>query len=327
MTAETPSPELLARYLAGSARGAERAAVAAWAADPANRRELERLTAAWRSSPASQAWEVDRAWQRVAGQLDTAADRGRALPFRSRAPLLAAAAAVLLMLGAGWLWTVMRTGPLPPAIHLTQAGEQREVTLPDGSRIVLAPRSELRVAAGFGEPIRRVDLRGEAWFEVEHDAARPFLVHAAGTITEDLGTEFLVRELPGGTGVEVALVSGSASLRHEGEGAADAVTLAPRDLARLSRGDRRAQVTHQAALDTVVSWRSGFLTFDDAPLDVVRAALERWHGLVVVLADPALGARRFSGSLPLGSAADALEVLRIALGVTMDRQGTTVVVR
>lgn len=326
MTAQAPSPELLARYLAGSATDAERAAVAAWAAQPANHRELERLAAAWRATPAAQAWGVDRAWQRVAGQLDAAPTTDRVPHFRHRAPLLAAAA-VILMVGAGWLWTVMRLAPAPPAVYVTQAGEQRSVTLPDGSRILLAPHSELRVAADFGQPIRRVDLRGEAWFEVEHDATRPFLVHAAGTITEDLGTEFLVRELPGGGGVEVALVSGSASLRHAGEGAADAVTLAPNDRARLARGDRRARVTHEAALDTMVSWRRGFLTFEDAPLDAVRAALERWHGLVVVLVDPGLGARRFTGSLPLGSADDALEVLRIALGVTMDRQGTVVVVR
>jgi len=327
MHSETPSPDLLARYLSGAATDAERAVVAAWAADPAHRRELEQLGAVWQAEPADAEWDVDRAWRQVAARLEPASAPVRALRFKPRSPLLAIAAAALLVAGAGWLWTVSRPDPVAPGIYATVEGEQRRLTLPDGSRILLAPRSELRVAPDYGRPTRRVDLRGEAWFEVEHDAERPFLVHAAGTITEDLGTEFLVRELPGGVGVEVALVTGSASLRREGEASSAAVTLEPNDLARLARGDTRAQVTRAVTLDPVVSWRHGFLTFEDATLDTVRAELERWYGLVVVLADPALGARRFTGPLPLLSADDALEVLRIALGVELERQGTTVLVR
>jgi len=320
-------PDLLARHLAGEATDAERAAVEAWAVTPERRRELDQLKAAWRPARAEASWDVDRAWRRVAGRLDEKPTVVYRNPFMPRSPILAMAAAVLLLVGAAWLWSQFRPGTAAPAIYATHAGERRAVDLADGTRIVLAPGSELQVAGDYGREIRRVDLRGEAWFEVKHDAERPFLVHAAGTITEDLGTEFLVQELPGGAGVRVALVSGSASLRHEGEPADAGVTLSANEIGLLAPGQATARVERDASLGALVAWPQGRLEFEDARLAEVAAAITRWYGIPVVLADGSLAERRFTGTLRLGALDDALEVLRLSLGVQADRRADTLVVR
>jgi anti-sigma factor RsiW len=75
---------LLARYLGGEATPAERAVVEAWAADPANARELERLQAVWRSGQGSENWDTEAAWRRVAGQLEQPPEAGRRLAFKPR---------------------------------------------------------------------------------------------------------------------------------------------------------------------------------------------------------------------------------------------------
>jgi transmembrane sensor len=326
MTSNPMTSELLARYLGGEATPAERAAVEAWAAVPANAQELERLQAVWRSCQGSENWDPAAAWRREAGQQAQPPEAGRRLAFKPRSPILAMAAALLLPVGTAWLWRLARPGIGSPAISITQAGEQRTVDLPDGSRVVLAPTSELRVAGDYGRRARRVELMGEAWFEVEHDAARPFLVSAAGTITEDLGTEFLVRELADGRGVEVVLQSGSASLRWEGQDAGEAVVLVPSDLARLADGDLRASVQSGAPVDALLGWRDGRLAFAEAPAAEVARQLMRWFPVVVDL-DSTLAPRRFTGTLQLGALDLALEVWTTALGAQHTRRADTVFVR
>jgi len=324
--ADTLSTNLLARYLGGEATDAERAEVEAWARVEANGKELERLKAIWHPAPEQQ-WNVEDAWQRVSARLDAPAEVEALFPRRRLGWDVALAAAVVLALGAGAVWRAMRvTASSPAMVVATAAGERRTVDLTDGSQVILAPGSQLTIPGDYGEDTRRVDLQGEAWFAVEHDASRPFLVHAAGTITEDLGTEFLVQELPGGAGVRVALVSGSASLRPE-SGPAAAVTLLPNDIGTLAAGDTAVQVERGVRLDALVAWSSGRLEFEDAPLAEVATAMARWYGMPVVLADSALASRRFTGTLRLEALDDALEVLRLSLGVRALRQGDTLIVR
>lgn len=324
--ADTLSSDLLARYLSGEASDAERAEVEAWARVEANGRELERLTAIWHPAP-DQRWNVEDAWQRVAARLDRPAEVETVFPRRRLGWDVALAAAVVLALGAGAVWRVMRVSTnLPAMVVATTAGERRTVDLTDGTRIILAPGSQLAVAGSYGRDERRVELRGEAWFTVTHDAERPFLVYAAGTITEDLGTEFLVQELPDGAGVRVALVSGSASLRSDG-GSAAAVTLLPNDIGTLAVGDTAVQVERGVRLDALVAWSNGRLEFENAPLSEVAAALTRWYGVSVVMADSSFFDRRFSGTLRLDALDDALEVLRLSLGLQTARRADTLVIR
>lgn len=323
---ESISSELLARYLAGEAEPWERAAVEAWAsADPANAQELDRLRTLW-SVPSGSEWDVDRAWDRVAERLD----RPALLPSRRRAVLPIALAASLAMgvLGAWLVWRLVRpVGPEVPAVFVTAAGEQRNIDLPDGTRIALAPSSELRVAPAYGRTERRVDLEGEAWFAVWHDTSRPFRVHAGATTVEDLGTEFVVRAIPGANLVRVVVVSGSASLRRAGAPAEDGVVLAARDVGTLAADETRPTVVRDAEVGPLIGWHEGRLDFEDAPLDSVVAELSRWYGVTFRLADAGLGARPFTGPLRLDDLDDALEVLTLSLGVHAERLGDTVVVR
>lgn len=320
---DQPSSETLARVLSGQGTPEEHRDVERWAtADAANASELERLRACWLPGPEG-AWDVDRAWHTVSQRLDQPVER---LAVRRFPVPLRIAASIALALGAALVWRAVRpTADALPQVVATAPGNHRSVDLPDGTRITVAPGSELRVDRDYGRSERRVDLVGEAWFEVPHDASKPFRVFAAGAIVEDLGTEFAVRALPGERTIRVAVVSGQASLRREDASEAEALILEPNDVARLDAGDNAPTVERGVPLDAFVAWRRGLVVLEDAPLDSVVAELSRWYGITFRLADPASATRRLTATLRIDALDDALQVLGLSLGLRVERQGRDVV--
>ena len=326
----SPTDSVLARYLAGEAEPEERSAVESWAAAAsANGVELNRLREAWASRRPAQNWDLDRAWSRVAKETAAEAGGRAAAPLRPRSwtanPLLRIAAGIVLVVGVSFAWRAFIAEPASPAIaYSTQRGEQREVELPDGTRVTLSPATELVVAEGYGRGERRVDLTGEAWFEVVHNEAQPFEVHAGGTITRDIGTAFSIRALAGDSIVRLVVVEGIASLRREGTPSAEAVSLNARDIGVLGAGST-ARVERNVDVQAFVAWRAGLLEFTDATFADVAAELNRWYG--VTFADTTLATRRVTAPLPTNDLAETLEILSRVLGVRLERVGDTIVIR
>jgi transmembrane sensor len=178
------------------------------------------------------------------------------------------------------------------------------------------------VDASFGAGVRRVHLEGQALFRVTHDASRPFLVHAGGTVAEDLGTEFEVRAYATEPVVRVIVAEGSVALRREsGDSAA---ILRPRDVARLGTAGS-VVVLHDQNIDRMLAWTSGQLNFDDAPLSQVAEELQRWFDVECRIADPALAGSRYSGPFFADSLDAGLQALDMAMaGVRVERRGRVV---
>lgn len=308
----------LARYLAGEASPDDHATVVAWAAsNPSNQDELGRLVGAWGRSGQPGVYDLDRAWNQVAGRLgQTIADpEPIGIPL-ARRPVVRwlAAAAVIVAIGSA----VVLRGREAAVTYTTAIGEQRTVTLPDGSTAVLAPASTVVVAAGYGKPNRSLSLTGRAWFQVTHDESRPFQISAAGMMVEDLGTEFEV--VTTGPGLQVTVVTGSVAV-HRGSGSA-AVTLGPRDVATIS-AQGGSSVDHHAAVDRITSWRQGTLDFVNRPLGEVAAEMERWYDVELVLA-PGLGNRPLNAPIPTANLTEALEIITTALGLTRSDLGRVI---
>lgn len=308
----------LARYLAGEASPEDHANVAGWAAsNPSNQNELERLEAAWTTPMQPGVYDLDRAWSRVASRLDHPVDSPEPMTIPlARRPVvrwLAAATVVLAMSSV-----VMLRNRDVPVTYTTAIGEQRTVTLPDGSKAILAPASTVVVAARYGKPNRGLSLTGRAWFQVSHDAARPFRIEAGGMMVEDLGTEFEV--VTTGPGLQVTVVTGSVAV-HRGSGSA-IVTLGPRDVATISP-QGGSSVDHQVAVDRIISWRQGTLDFVNRPLGEVAAELERWYDVELALA-PGLAERPLNAPIPTGNLTEALEIITTALGLTRSDLGRVI---
>ncbi len=231
-----------------------------------------------------------------------------ARPSRRRWIGGAIAAAVTAAVGLG-VWTQQ---PQPYTIA-TAAGERRVVTLGDGSSIVLAGGSSVRL--DHRNPrVAAVD-RGEMLFRVRHDADRPFAVQVGGLRLVDLGTVFDVKAVAGRT--RVAVAEGAVMVDPDGA----ALRLDPGQ-AVLADGTTLQRESVAAA--DVGAWQDGRLAYDDAPLTEVAADLSRQIGRRVVVA-PAIAMRPFRGTLDVPTVKARPALLGSLLDVTVreDAEGWT----
>lgn len=334
--------EAIARYFAGESPTAEREVIRRWLdAHPDQASALAALDDA--SGRLIQATppdlDVEDALRRVAERRDGAdiipIGRGRAAsrpaipataPRRWPRVAVPAAAAAILALGAGLYWHSARTaGYTQPAAQLvtTGIGQRDSVRLPDGTRVVLAPESQLTVAAGYGDDVREVELRGEAYFDVLHDEARPFVVTAGGATIRDLGTTFTVRTTGDG-GVRVAVTSGLVSLAPA-QAAVDSVVLRPGDAGTLA-ADGRTLVERGGAAEPDTAWTRGRLVFHEASIPQIRGELHRWYGIDLEV-DAAFASRHLSMTFDGESADRVLGVIALSLGAEVERHGNTAIIR
>jgi len=254
--------------------------------------------------------------------------------FQSRPPwtmIPAVAAAVLvigvfgaLLLRARGSDRAVTTAPAPMREVATAAGQRAQVQFGDGSTATLGMKSRFRFASDFGARSRDVYLEGEAYFTVAHDSTRPFVVHAAGTKTVDLGTEFVVRAYDSENVVRVVVALGSVALGADVANAPAPVVLRRGELGSLARG---ALVPTVRLVDPAkyTSWVAGRLEFDNTPLSEVVAELSRWHDIEMRLGDAAIARQKFTANLTGASLTETLTTLTTVLHLRVERRGKTMV--
>jgi len=339
--------EAVARYFAGESSPEETEVVRRWLeAHPVEASALASLSDATTQLPTATppGLDVEAALKRVNERRDAAdvvpigSHRPAARPsVRTGAPTrrwqpfaLPAAAAAVLLVGASLYWhSTQNAGYRPGSIAAAQTfattvGQRDSVRLADGTRVMLAPQSQLTVASGYGNNVREVELEGEAYFDVHHDAARPFRVRAGGADIRDLGTTFTVR-VTGDQGVRVAVTSGSVSLAPTQTTANTAVVLRPGDAGTLA-ADGRMLIERGGTVEPDTAWTHGRLVFHEAPMATVRAELRRWYGIDLEI-DSSFASRHLSMTFDGESADRVLEVIGLSLGADVARQGNTAVLK
>ncbi|HST57245.1 MAG TPA: FecR domain-containing protein [Longimicrobium sp.] len=326
--------EALARFLAGESPPAEADAVRAWLAErPERAARLAALDRAMDHGAAPAGLDVEAALARVHRRMDSAATpvtplRRPAPPSvaapRWRTPVLRLAAMVVLLLGALFAWQALRGGDPRNAVrtYVSGVGQRDSVRLSDGTRVLLGPGSRLTLAAGYGGRTREVELRGEALFDVPHDDARPFTVHAGGAHVRDIGTTFSV-EADSGGGVRVVVTDGAVALRAGADAGGDEMVLRQGERGVLPEGGTRAQRAAATADD--LAWTRGELVFRDASITDVAAEVRRWFGVELRAGDAAVAGRRLTASFQGEDRDQVLQVIALALGAEMTVRGDTAV--
>jgi transmembrane sensor len=327
--------EVIARYLAGESSPEEaarvRASLAAHSSDDALVTALGDIVARMPSSIPGDI-DVEAALQRVKSHRDARAVRpittAQSLSAR-RVPLalFAAAAAVLIVISV--LPILREKTPAPanvPAIrgYATGIGMLDSIRLADGTLMVLGPASSASVAADFGKTERRVDIRGDAYFDVKHNASVSFVVHAGAAVIKDVGTQFAVRS-DAGEGVIVAVAEGKVSLATN-DSASPQLLLQAGQRGAL-RPDRPPERLGTGAVNEDLAWMRGQLVFRESPMSEVAASLRRWYGMSLRFKDPSFATRHITATFSGEPPERVIEVLRLALGAQLERRGDTIVVR
>lgn len=157
------------------------------------------------------------------------------------------------------------------------------LALSDGTQVWLNGNSELEYPVRFIGGKRVVALRGEAYFEVAKDAARPFIVKTEGMDTKVLGTSFNVKAYPEEHRTGVTLLEGrvEVALPEAGGVAAVAKRLEPGMQAQVVAGESVISVKEVVAEDAI-AWREGKFIFTDEDMLTVLHTLARWHGVTFI---------------------------------------------
>ena len=194
---------LIARYLSGEADASEKAELEAWeAASGENRRYVAELELIWKESMDLE--EENR--PDVQAALDRLRERLKERPvIRMRHWwAVAIAAGIIVVVSLLIIKNIQKhQSPIPEFVKIrANAGEQTD-SLPDGSVIVLSPNAELVYPAAFNASRRDVQLKGDAFFSVFHDATRPFRIALNDITITVLGTSFAVKDSSGITTISV----------------------------------------------------------------------------------------------------------------------------
>ncbi|MFC4314068.1 FecR family protein [Steroidobacter flavus] len=214
------------------------------------------------------------------------------------------AASVLFLISAGWL---LRDLPVELTSTVTAVGETRELSLPDGSQVELNAASAARV--DYSEAERKIELRrGEAWFAVTRDVARPFVVIAGDTRITVLGTKFNVKRRD--DAVLVSVAEGRVEVRD----ASRNVTLTP-GRAVVASPDR-FEVT-DIPLTQVAEWRTGWMGFEQTTFEAVIDELSSYHRGPIFIAARDLRTRPIAARLNLQSPEAALKIAVSAASAEM----------
>jgi transmembrane sensor len=174
----------------------------------------------------------------------------------------------------------------------TPRGGQYQLVLPDGSKVWLNAASAITYPTAFPGKERIIQIDGEAYLEVAHDARKPFKVQANGTEVEVLGTHFNVHAYSDEESIKTTLVEGrvrvvnnNRSTKYEAGSKNAEVILKPGEQAVLEPHSPLT-INRSPDIEEVLAWKNGLFRFNNADIESVMKQVERWYDVEVVYEGP-----------------------------------------
>jgi transmembrane sensor len=271
-------------------------------------------------------WRADAAWSsadriKIMRSAEFSAAR---VEHNSVLPVLAKAAAALILVAALAGGAAFYFRAPADRTYATAVGGRELVSFSDGTRIELNTNTKMRARMTTSERTVWLD-HGEAYFQVEHDSHRPFVVMVAGHRITDLGTKFLVRADAGQ--LEIALTQGRARLDTEDAWIQKhSALLAPGDVvvATANSISRTRESTKQIA--NALSWKRGLLVFYRTPLADAAYQINRYNQEKVLIADTSLNALPISGTLSANDPEQFARVLQKIFGLKTEKRGGEILI-
>lgn len=198
------------------------------------------------------------------------------------------AAVISLLVLSGYVWYnyldeyVNQIGTIPSMVtwveKVNKKGEKKYYQLPDGSAVWLNSESTLRFVSEFADTVRKVELEGEAYFEVKKDIRKPFIVEVYGSSVVVLGTSFNVSSYRNDKNVRVALLEGKVKVENKEQ--TQMVMLSPGEELIASKDDdiiRKERFNYE----NTFGWKEGILSFDGVDFTEFKSKIERWYNVSI----------------------------------------------
>ncbi len=202
----------------------------------------------------------------------------------------------------------------------TPRGGQYQVVLPDGTNVWLNAASTLFFPTSFSGSDRRVQVTGEAYFEVAKNASMPFIVSVEGAEVQVLGTHFNIMAYKDEPVVKTTLLEGSVKF------VAGTITntLKPGQQSQLKQGN--VKVVNGVDVDEVIAWKNGLFHFENADMETVMRQISRWYDVEVTFKNKR-GFDPLHVDIPMNNKlSDVLKALELSGGATFKIEGKNIFV-
>lgn len=196
---------------------------------------------------------------------------------------------------------------------VTPCGQKTKLVLPDGTRVIINSGSKLVYPEEFKNDIRKVELYGEAYFEVTPNKDKPFIVKTYGLNVRVLGTAFNLEAFPDAGEINTTLVHGKVLLETEANDKITPVTeMAPYEHAVFKTDKQEISIQKESNIDKYIAWKDGKLVFMNASVEEVAQKLELWFNVSVQIKSEELKAAHFTGTFTNESIDQVLKLLKIS---------------
>ena len=288
-----PDYDLLAKYFAGEASVTQIKTIEKWVAEnAANKKSYDRMHFLWLQSAkgelekqvnVSDAWTKMQFRMNAAKQVPIEKNIEAAEPSiykRTAKRLLQFAAIIIIALGVNFLLKLISE---PDYISTESQMSSVEITLPDNSEIKLNKESKISYPEKFNGKRRHIKLEGEAFFEVEPDKEKPFIIEAQFAQIKVIGTSFNVQAYDDEDIVEVTVVSGVVELSDK-DGNNKPTTLKKGEKGTLDKATGRVykEINEE---DDELQWMSTKIVFKDAELYQVAETLSIAYNVEIEFAN------------------------------------------
>jgi len=331
--------ELITKYFLAEATPEEILELEAWVkADPANASHFAGYSKTWRTvenERINAGINLDKEWNsfrsRISASPAVRIDPGTRVPggpsrilhpasFMTSRVFRAAAVALILLIPAYFFFRSFST---TDTMELTAVNGILETTLPDGTAVTLNSGATLTCPKKFDGSFRHVSLKGEAWFEVAHDNAKPFIIAAGNARIRVVGTSFFVNTMNYGNKKEVILSSGVVRVYYQ-EKPGETTILFPGDKAEMETNGFAIIKSHNDDVN-YLSWKTRHIVFGNTPLNEVAALLTRVYRTSIRLSDDRLSNCRITATFDKQSLESVLNVLKATLDLQVRNTGSGIV--
>lgn len=250
----------------------------------------------------------------------------RVTVLKRRKYFLTAAAACIALLASALIWkvTMQREAASGAKESFVQTkGRHQTISLPDGTMVTLNDGSKLEYPQVFNQSSRDVYLKGEAYFDVKHDAGKPFQVHTGKFVTRVLGTAFNIKAYDNDSRVSVTVARGKVQVQSDN---------AKETLGVLSAGDQlvidktsSTTIHAKADVNKVMEWKSNDMIFDNATVDEAVIALGNRFAVTFIFEHEALRTCRFTANFAGDELHQSLDVICALINASWEQTGPSTI--
>ena len=202
----------------------------------------------------------------------------------------------------------------------TPKGGQYHLTLADGTNVWLNAASSIRYPVAFSGNERKVEITGEVYFEVKHNALKPFRVVSDKQTIEVLGTHFNINAYPNESAVKTTLLEGSVRVNTNGS------------KATLKVGQQSTLIGNKINIadvdvNEVIAWKDGYFEFSGTDIQTIMRQLSRWYDVDVVF-EGVITPETFTGRISRNkNISQVLKIVKASKSVNIEIQGRRIMVK